>query len=937
MRQTTSTPGFQLLVAAVLLSSACVFADAQLDSLMNAGKYKDALTHAEKNLPAAKRSVDDWLNVASALERTNAPVDRIISALKSAQKANPSEPRVYLAFGVYSFKTKKYKEALDHFKKSYILERSAKAAEGIALSAANLNKWDVARDAAESAIGLDPNLFESRLILAELYMKDENYPAAVEQLKHIVEKKPKSVKFWKQLATCYEKIKDREALAKVDPEIIELDKKDVPSRQRHAAYSLEKGKVDQASALYRELAILTPDDPTVFKNLYEIALAKKNEKDAVLYLKNYLMLDSSSAESHKALAEMLYRQGNADEALDSYRRALRKDPAIKGIYKNYVDILIKKNLEKEAVKVINLAITAGEADAKAYIALGDIYKKQKNFKGAISMYQEALKTDKANVAVMTSLGESQAEAGDVKGAITTYEQVVMLNPKAKEEHKLLGDLYMKLKREDGAIKAYKEYLRKAPEDQKVAATIGLYEFEKKKYPDAIKYLEMVKDAKLHDVEYLVALGTSYYHTKNHKKAAEIYAQVRAKKPSATVLKEVTKLQAESYEKINELASAAEAYAAYTSLPGVKDDDASYKKAFLLERSDPKAAVQAYAANTKIFPSDYRNFLRLGLIYAEDKASYSKAASMLKKVAALVDTIPEVYEVLGEVYGKLKKDAAQLQAYQKLLKFKPQHLEANKRVGMILIGQKKYTQGISNLEMAHTMAPKDVDIIMTLADGYLATKRPAQAVELLHKAKAIKSDDVALREQLYELYEQTNQPKKAESEIRGLVELTKDNKYRLMYADDLIDQQRYPDAAKILKDVSDADPENVTCLMLLGQVQRAQGKLSEAIETYKTVLYIKGPFAPALTERGDVYLIQKDVVNAVKYYEKAIEADAKHVLAYVGLARAAKAQGKAAEYTKHLNKAKALDPNNKEVKAELAASSTAPAGRTPAPKSEGTKE
>jgi tetratricopeptide (TPR) repeat protein len=909
----------RLFVVAVLAGAATAFADAKLDSLVNAGKYADAVAYAEKSIPATDRTVDDWLNLANALERTDAPMEKVNSYLQAAQKANPSEPRVYLAFGIYSFKSKKYPDALKHFQKSYILQRTAKAAEGIALCAANLEKWDMARDAAESAVNLDPNTFESRLILANLYMKDKNYKSAVEQLSQIVKRKPGEVSFWRQLAECYEAMKMPDELATADEKIVELDKKDVKARERLAAHLMAKKDADRALALYKELAILTPNNASVFKNLYEISGAKNNKRDAILYLKNYLMLDSSSAESQKALADMLYEDKKIDEALEGYRKALRIQPAIKGIYKNYVSIVVEKKNEKEAQKVIPLAIKAGEADSKAYIALGDIYKKQKNWANAIKMYQEALKTETSNVAVLTSLGECQAAGGDAKGAITTYEQVVMLNPKAVDEQKTLGDLYMALKREDSGIKAYKEYLAKAPNDQKVAMKVGLAEYGKKNYKEAVKYLTMVKDGALMDVEYLAALGMCYFETGEHKNAADFLAKVQLKKPSAVVQKQTLKPLAQSYEKAGDAEKAADAYAAYTKVPGVKDPEASYKAAFLIEKSNQAGAIKAYTTNTVGFPQDPRSFVRLGLIYAEKKATHPQAAAMLKKASMLVDTLPDVWETMGEVYIKMGEKDSELAAYQKLLKLQPQHPVANKRVGTILVEKKQYSQGISNLEMALTMQANDVDVIMLLAEAYLATKRPAQAAELLEKAKAIKKDDVKLREQLYALHKETNQAKKAEGELLGLITLTKENKYRLMYSNDLIEEKRYEEAAKILKDVMVADPENVNCLMLLGQVQQAQSKFGEAIETYKTVQYIKGPYAPALAARGNVYLAQKDLGNAKLYFGKAVEADAKHALAYLGLARLAKAENNSAEYTKQLNKAKLLDPKSKEIQAEAAGS------------------
>ena len=52
-------------------------------------------------------------------------------------------------------------------------------------------------------------------------------------------------------------------------------------------------------------------------------------------------------------------------------------------------------------------------------------------------------------------------------------------------------------------------------------------------------------------------------------------------------------------------------------------------------------------------------------------------------------------------------------------------------------------------------------------------------------------------------------------------------------------------------------------------------------------------------------------RAVTFYQKALQADPKFALAELGLARVAKTQNKTAEYTTHLNKAKTLDPDNKE--------------------------
>ena len=92
-------------------------------------------------------------------------------------------------------------------------------------------------------------------------------------------------------------------------------------------------------------------------------------------------------------------------------------------------------------------------------------------------------------------------------------------------------------------------------------------------------------------------------------------------------------------------------------------------------------------------------------------------------------------------------------------------------------------------------------------------------------------------------------------------------------------------------------------------------MSEATETYKMFSYINEDYAPALYERGNIYLKQNKVERAKSLFNKAIKSDPKFALGYLGLARVAKVQKQNALYAKHLKKAKALAPKNKEILAE----------------------
>ena len=613
---------------------------------------------------------------------------------------------------------------------------------------------------------------------------------------------------------------------------------------------------------------------------------------------------------------MYYEQKNLDGALTEYRTAWKLDSSLTGFFQRYGEIVMAKNLEEEAATVLNAAIKNNEAEPKMFITLGKIHQKKRQYSSAIAMYKKASNIDPKNIEVLTLLGECQAASNDVANAIITYEQVVLLNPKASKEFKALGDLQMRQKKTEDAIKSYQKYLEKAGGDDKIARIVGMNIYAKKQYSDAIQYLEMVKNPSLRNEEFLLALGDSYFQTQNCKKACVVFSQMHTKKASASVLKKILRPLAECYEKINEPIKAAETYEAYTTLPGVSDTDASYLRAFLREKTDPKSAEALYIANIKAHPKDERNYLRLGLMYAESPATLSKATKMLNEASLLNPKDVTILLKLAQIWNALKNEDKEVETYKKLLVQDPQNLEANRRVGALLMKNKQYSKAIENLEILQIANPQDAEIMLMLSEGYLKTGRKDKGVELLAKAQALKKDNPELMAQLYSVYKELGKNKDAENVIKKLISLKKDNTYRIMYADDLVDQNRYNDAKEIADDIVKNDPMNLDGLMLSGKILKLQNKLDDALETFKMVSYIKEDYAPANCERGDIYRRQSQLDRAESFYKKALKSDPKFALAELGLARVYKAQNKNSAYLNHLNKAKELDPDNKEILAEL---------------------
>jgi tetratricopeptide (TPR) repeat protein len=873
------------VAAAVLLVSALVFGafgDEIMKKLIDEGNFAGAVKYGE-GIPVESRTVDIWLMLGRAYEEAKLDADagaKAKSCFESAQKANPSHPGVYLGFGNFEFRGGNFKEALGHYQKSFLLERSAAAAEGIARAAIQLKDRERARDAAESAIDINPDALDSRIILADILYDAKSYAAAAPHIEYVAAKKGKDIEYWKRLVVCYENGKDKDRLAIADAWVAALDPKDVKSRQRNAEYSLGKGDTQTALKLYRELALLTPNDPKPFKALYEASIRDGNRKDGLMYLKNFVLLDSSDASAIKQLADLLYEARDVEGALQEYRKAVRRDPNVTGIYKNYIAILIDKKLDDEVLKAIPKAITLKEVDAVAYEAAGDIYKKRNENTNAIKMYQAAQALDKQNLGLLAKLAEAQAAMGDTRNAIVSYEQLVVLNPNASTEYKVLGDLVAKSGRFKEAMDNYKKYLAKVPSDYEISVKVGLHEYGNKQYREAISYLARVTDAKLITTEVLFALGDSYNRTGDCKQAVANFEKVRGANPPASMLANTLRPLAECYEKGGDKVKAADAYNAYTQLPNVKDVDASYFGAYLREETDMSAAVKRHEANTRAYPRDYRSFLRLGLIYARDNSTYPQSVTNLRAASAIVDTIPVVWKTLGDVYGRQKNVDGELAAYTKYLALKPDDIAANKRVGAIQIERKQYAAGVANLEKVAAAKPEDYEVCMLLATGYANTGKPREAAVQYKKAKSLKQDNVSIRLSIIEALEKSGDAEGVKEEKASLAEL--DRRIAASDRKNVESRQRLiaycranrdnAGAYAYLNELAELTPKDPAVFKSLYDIAVADGKRKEAVGHLRKYIALKPGTADAQKSLGILLYDEKDYDGALAAFREARKID-----------------------------------------------------------------
>ena len=509
-------------------------------------------------------------------------------------------------------------------------------------------------------------------------------------------------------------------------------------------------------------------------------------------------------------------------------------------------------------------------------------------------------------------GETVLAAGD-KTAAPLKKAVAGANLKK------LGDQYYKKGDLPKAIATYRKYIDNNSNDTatgRIARRVGKYYYTKKQYAEAAQYLSMVKGKSATGVPFKLMLGRSLQLSGKNEEAIEVLQPLAILTSlKITVRRLIIETLADAYLASGQNEKALDWYKRYLKLGRAKSPDVSYHVAFLQEQADPATARLLYQNNIKKYPTDQRNYLRLGILLSTKKSMYKNALILLKKAIKMADTVPSAWLELARLYGRMKKHNDELSAYKKYLRFDTTNLEAKTRIGIINLGKGSTKEAMRMLQEVYKQAPDSTTAAAALADAYLRTGKTKEAIDLLTRAKASKPKDSLVRRLLYQAYRKTKQDQLALDEIKVLLELRRDNDLLLVYAKMLLKMGKFDEAANAIEDIRATDPVNLDALMVLGKILRAQKKLDEAIEIYKEVTSIDMKYAPATFERAEVYRKQGKVQWAEQFYKRALEQDSSMALAMLGLAKVALLCKNRDEYLDYLNRAESMDPKNWLIKKE----------------------
>ena len=524
---------------------------AQAQSLIDAGKFKDAESSVRGFLGSHGNSADAHYLLAYILFREGRPKlslsefdagshDRAPSALDlevagsdfflmedypsadrmftASVKANPSDAQALYFLGRTKYNESHFAEAAGALNGSLKIDSAnARAEEYLGLAYERLGKTDEALAAyrAAIAVGTDAAWAGPYIDLGTLLTDASQAKEALPYLLKAVEIAPGDAQAHRQLGKAYLHL-DQPAQALVElKEAAKLAADDATIHFLLAQVYQKLKQPDQAraeTARYTELtgSHSSPDTPLAeARALLQIGKVKEAEQVARSYLESH----PNSADGHFLLGYVLFRQENARASLAEYTEGAKyRRPDAYDLEVVGCDYVLLEDYT-DADKWFTLSVQWNPGNLQAIYYLGRAKYNENRFEEAIHIFEYCLKMDPRNVRAEDNLGLSWEGLDRVDEAMAAYRQAIAWQADSPVKNSGpyidLGSILVDNNRPEEGVPWLEQAVAIAPRDVKAHRELGKAYLHMNRLGDAQKELEAAAQLAPQNAALHFMLGQAY--------------------------------------------------------------------------------------------------------------------------------------------------------------------------------------------------------------------------------------------------------------------------------------------------------------------------------------------------------------------------------------------------------------------------------------------
>lgn len=262
-------------------------------------------------------------------------------------------------------------------------------------------------------------------------------------------------------------------------------------------------------------------------------IAQKDNKTALIQIKNALQINPNLAEGRFLLGSGLLEEGDAVGAELELRKALdlkySRELVIPLLAKS---LLAQGNAKKLTVEFAQTMLGDASAKASLLMSLTTAYAMQGDLEKSKTSHESVLLVDPTNVPARILIARNKAIAGDAAASLALVDQIISDSKDSFDAWKLKGDILLTDKsRAAEAQLAYKKAIEIKPDFLAAHTSLIALLFQQKNYVLAESQLEYLKKFLPNHPQTKLFEGQLAFHKQDFKLAKEFTQQVLQVAPS----------------------------------------------------------------------------------------------------------------------------------------------------------------------------------------------------------------------------------------------------------------------------------------------------------------------------------------------------------------------------------------------------------------------
>ena len=284
------------------------------------------------------------------------------------------------------------------------------------------NKLEEARLSIQSAIDIKPKEADLYYKLAEILLRKQSFPSAIENYRSAINYNPQHRDARYRLASLMLAAKEYETAEDNAEKILAIDPKDVDGRILKANIASASTRKDyvQSRKILDEVLKENPKNVNALASLGMIALQQDESKEAEEKFLEALSYDSKNVPLRLVLADIYAKEGRLDESQQQLESVLQDDPKNSTIRYGLAEFLLKRGLGGKAEEQYVESLKADPLRHDARDRLYDIYVSRREGDRARALTQELQKLHPDNPGTLYFQGRDFELDGKLPQALEKF-------------------------------------------------------------------------------------------------------------------------------------------------------------------------------------------------------------------------------------------------------------------------------------------------------------------------------------------------------------------------------------------------------------------------------------------------------------------------------------------------------------------------------------